>query len=255
MERAGIRLGNFTTQAEAYGRSRPGYPVELVELLLARAGVAAGDAVAEIGAGTGIFTSLLSGRGLAIAAIEPNDAMRAQARELADVRWLPGTFEETGLASASQRWAVAAQAFHWADPERALPEMRRILAPGGCLSVLWNDRLNERSAVLTRTVEAIHRNAPGYDEGYRGQDWAKVLASTGDFAGVALDSVEHVVTMSRERYLGLCRSHNRLSVTAGPERFAAFLHELEELLDAQGLERVDVPYICNAWTARSATRS
>ncbi len=246
-----MRLGDFTTQAEAYGRSRPGYPTGLVDRLLARAGLAAGDPVVEIGAGTGLFTALLSGRGLAITALEPNDAMRAQAPALPGVRWLPGTFEESGLAGGTQRWAVAAQAFHWAQPERALPEMRRILEPGACLSVLWNDRLNERSAVLTRTVEAIRRHAPGYDEAYRGRDWTQVLASTGDFAEVVEDRVEHVVAMSRERYLGLWRSHNRLSVTAGPARFAALLRELEEYLDGEAITSVDVPYVCNAWTARS----
>ncbi len=57
--------------------------------------------------------------------------------------------------------------------------------------------------------------------------------------------------MSRERYLGLWRSHNRLSVTAGPERYAALLREIEEVLDRGSIERVDVPYVCRAWTARA----
>ncbi len=39
-----------------------------------------------------------------------------------------------------QQWAVAAQAFHWADPPRALPEIRRILQPNRYVTVLWNNR-------------------------------------------------------------------------------------------------------------------
>jgi SAM-dependent methyltransferase len=243
------RLGDFTAQAEAYARSRPGYPADLVERLLKSCGVTRGDAVAEIGAGTGLFTRCLSGRGLRVSALEPNEAMRSRAEALDGVTFGSGTFEDTGLPPGSQRWAVAAQAFHWADPRRSLPEMRRILVPRGHFTVLWNDRRNERSPVLARTQEAIRRFAPEFEEAYRGRDWGKVLVSTGDFEDIAADAAEHVVRMSRERYLGLWRSHNRLSVTAGPERLAALLGDIETYLDHAAIETVDVPYVCRSWTA------
>src|SRR5687767_11696018 len=129
--------GDFTPQAEAYARARPGYPAELVDRLIAAAGVAAGDPVADLGAGTGLFTGLLAARGLAVVAVEPSAAMRRGAPRLPGVVWIDGSFEATSLPTGSQRWAVAAQAFHWADVPRALPEIHRILAPGCCLTVLW----------------------------------------------------------------------------------------------------------------------
>jgi SAM-dependent methyltransferase len=245
-----VRLGDFSGQAEAYALARPGYPPALVDDLLDYAGLASGDPVVELGAGTGLFTRLLSGRGLVVTAIEPNQAMRERVPALPDVTWRDGSFEATGLGSGSQRWAVAAQAFHWADPERALPEMRRILAPAGHFTVLWNDRQNERSAVLQRTVELIRLYAPEYDEAYRQRTWETVLVSTGDFAGVVRHAREHVVAMSRARYLGLWRSHNRLNVTAGPVRFAAFIAELDRYLADEALDVVEVPYLTEAWTAR-----
>ena len=76
-----------------------------------------------------------------------------------------------------------------------------------------------------------------------------MLVSTGDFKTVVLHQAEHVVKMSRERYLELWRSHNRLNVTAGPERFAAFITSLNAYLSAEKLETVEVPYLTKAWTA------
>lgn len=65
--------------AEAYERFRPGYPVELVDLVTAFAGRPVRTAL-EIGAGTGKATRLFAGQGVAVTATEPDDAMLAQLR-------------------------------------------------------------------------------------------------------------------------------------------------------------------------------
>ena len=49
----------FDGKAADYAAGRPAYAEELFDLLFARYGFAAGDAVADIGAGTGIFTEAL----------------------------------------------------------------------------------------------------------------------------------------------------------------------------------------------------
>ena len=247
------RRGDFTTQASAYARARPGYPEQIVDGLIAAAGVAPDDAVADIGAGTGLFTAQLAARGLRIAAVEPNAPMRAQAPPLPGVEWSGGTFEATGLATGSQRWVVGAQAFHWADPPRALPEVHRVLAPGGAFSVLWNDRDVARSSLLQRTRELIERLVPGFDEGYRSRDWSAVLVEGGWFDAPATLEVRHEVPMGRERFLDLWRSHNVLASTAGPEGVAWVIREVTPLLPESG--EVPVPYVCRAWTARRLDRS
>ena len=107
-------LGDFTAQAEAYCHARPGYPEALLDQLIAHVGVKAGDPVADIGAGTGLFTQMLAALGFIISAIEPNEAMRARAPRLSNTVWLNGTFEATSLPPGSQQWVTSAQAFHWA---------------------------------------------------------------------------------------------------------------------------------------------
>jgi SAM-dependent methyltransferase len=242
-------MGDFTRQADSYRRARPTYPLALLDVLIEDAGVGPGNRVADFGAGTGIFTRLLVDRGFCVAAIEPNREMQSQS-DVPEATWTSGTFEASGLETASQDWAVAAQAFHWADPKRALPEIRRILGPGRLLTVLWNNRLNRESETLAWTETAIERHVPDFAEVYREKSWQGVLESTGDFVFTKHRMVRHVVPMSKQRYLDLWRSHNRLNTLAGPETFHVLLAEIEWYLDEQNVSEVDVPYRCDAWSAR-----
>ena len=239
--------GDFTDQAEAYARARPGYPDAVVDALVSHVGVAVDDPVADVGAGTGLFTRLLAARGLRVTAVEPNAAMREQAAPTPGVSWLEGTFEATGLDARSQRWVVAAQAFHWADPPRALPEMHRVLVPRGHLTLLWNDRDVAASPILARARALIEEMVPGFDEGYRSRDWAAVLVEGGLFGGVEALEVRHEVPMSRERFLDLWRSHHLLAAQAGEEGVARLVATLEPELPPS----FAVPYRCRAWTARA----
>lgn len=56
-------------------RYRPSYPPEVFELLRSE-GVTTDHLVADIGAGTGIFTRMLVDQGFRVVAVEPNDEMR-----------------------------------------------------------------------------------------------------------------------------------------------------------------------------------
>lgn len=133
----------FLGRAQVYAAARPTYPAAL-RAWLAELGLL--STVADIGAGTGLFTRLLLEGGAQVTAVEPNPEMRQQlAASLAEalasgqLRVQGGTSEATGLADASVKLVTAAQAAHWFDPAPTLQEFRRILRPGGRVLLLWND--------------------------------------------------------------------------------------------------------------------
>ncbi|MCC9605865.1 class I SAM-dependent methyltransferase [Blastopirellula sp. JC732] len=247
-------LGDFSHQASAYGPSRPGYPAEFISLLAENAGVDAGDPVVDLGAGTGISTRLLVEAGFRVTAVEPNEAMREHA-DVPGAVWVDGSFEATGLPDQSQAWAFAAQAFHWAYPPKALPEIRRILRPQGKFTVLWNNRVAASGTTVGWTEQAIRRHVPDFNEAYRNRDWDQLLESTGDFRFVARNETKHAVLMSPDRYLQLWRSHNRLANVAGPERLEAFLTDLSDYLQREEIPQIEVVYKCEAWTAERVDKN
>ncbi|WP_432482190.1 class I SAM-dependent methyltransferase [Kineococcus esterisolvens] len=128
---------SFGAAAAVYERARPGYPAGALDWVLPPGA----RRVLDLGAGTGKLTRLLVARGLEVVAVEPTPGMREQfAAVLPDVEVLDGTAEDVPLPDGSVDAVVMAQAWHWVDPERAAPEVARVLRPGGWLGLLWNVR-------------------------------------------------------------------------------------------------------------------
>ncbi|EPE09219.1 2-heptaprenyl-1 4-naphthoquinone methyltransferase [Ophiostoma piceae UAMH 11346] len=138
--------------ASAYDAHRPSYRPEVVSAFLGQLGVlehtgAAPLKIVEIGAGTGKFTQVLSGKAaedkvsLDVIAVEPHDQMRAQliAKNLPHITVVKGHGADLGIVQdATVDAVVIAQAFHWFANAEALAEIRRVLKPGAFVGVIWN---------------------------------------------------------------------------------------------------------------------
>jgi SAM-dependent methyltransferase len=124
----------FGEVAGDYDRLRPGPPPEVLDWLLPPR---ATD-VLEIGAGTGILTRLLAERALNVAAVEPDDRMRALLPTAPGIEGYAGCAEALPAPDGSVDAVLAASAWHWVDEERAVPEVSRVLRPGGRLALVWS---------------------------------------------------------------------------------------------------------------------
>jgi SAM-dependent methyltransferase len=163
----------YTREAATYARGRPDYPEALLGWLRDAMQLAPGRRVADVGAGTGKFTRLLTATGTEVLAIEPVDAMRAELDRLPGVRALPGTAQSLPVGTASLDAITCAQAFHWFAHTAVLDEFARVLRPGGRLGLVWNVRDESVDWVrrITDLTLPLEGDAPRY---YKG-DWRKAF--------------------------------------------------------------------------------
>jgi SAM-dependent methyltransferase len=157
------RASSFGAAAAQYARYRPGYAEAAIRWCLAPVSDAHSVRVMDLGAGTGILTGALARLAAEVVAVEPDPSMLAELRrQLPGVRAVEGRAEALPLPDQSVDAVLCGQAMHWFDLDRALPEIARVLAPGGVLAGLWNvddDRLGwvAELAAITNSKATLSR--------------------------------------------------------------------------------------------------
>ena len=229
----------FAKVAGAYERGRPGYPEEAVRWLV-------GDEprdVVDLGAGTGKLTRALVALGHRVTAVEPLDAMRAELEaSLPDVHAVAGSAEAIPLHDASADVVTSAQAFHWFDHPKALPEMARVLRPGGRLALVWNSR-DDRDPWMARLSAIIGNESV--------QDWevVPVVEDGGHFGQVEKKQFSLEQTLDRDGLLDLVLSRSYLAKLTPAER-EPVLDAVGRLYDeTTGPEGVRLPYVTECYRA------
>ncbi|RNB86986.1 class I SAM-dependent methyltransferase [Brevibacillus fluminis] len=158
----------FSNRVDTYVKYRPTYPQESIDYLYNAIGLRPESEIADIGAGTGIFSKLLIERGSRVIAVEPNQAMRDAAVDMLvdepGFRVVSGSAEATGLADSSVDFIVCAQAFHWFDRQAAQAEFRRILKPGGKAILIWNSRLTHGTPFREGYDKLLHTFGTDYEK-------------------------------------------------------------------------------------------
>ena len=157
----------FSNRVENYVKYRPDYPREIVRYLETNCGLTHESLIADIGCGTGISSRLFLENCNPVIGVEPNASMRSAAveflAEFPDFTAVDGTSNNTTLENASVDVVVAAQAFHWFDPDKTRPEFHRILKPGGHIILIWNERQLDTTPFLIEYEALLVKYAYDYD--------------------------------------------------------------------------------------------
>ncbi|HJW23111.1 MAG TPA: class I SAM-dependent methyltransferase [Candidatus Limnocylindrales bacterium] len=241
----------FQAGAEAYERGRPAYAPEAVDRLIAELGIGSASRVLDLAAGTGKLTRMLLATGAAIVAVEPVGGMRrAFVKAVPGVEILDGTAESIPLADASVDAVTVGQAFHWFDGDRALPEIRRALRPGGGLGLIWQARDPVRPWI-ERLNEIIDRADDGHPR-FRTAEWRAAFERSTLFGPLEEAAYGTVQRGSAELFVDRVASISYVAALPGDRR-AAVLDEVRDLLagdpDTAGREAIELPYVAHVyWT-------
>lgn len=158
----------FSNRVADYVRYRPSYPQEIIDTITEYYNVTGNGVIADIGAGSGIFSSLLLKNSFNVMAVEPNEAMRGYAEAFlgrhSNYRSINGSAEKTTLEDSSVDAITVAQAFHWFETESAVKEFRRILKKNGVLFLIWNDRKTDDGGFHEEYHDMVIRHCRDYCE-------------------------------------------------------------------------------------------
>jgi SAM-dependent methyltransferase len=233
---------SFGAVAADYDRYRPSPPPEAVEWLLP----AGATVVLDLAAGTGAVTRELVGRVPRVVAVEPDERMRAVLSvRCPEAEVLAGRGEDIPLADRSVDAVLVASAWQWLDPDQAVPEIIRVLRPGGTLGVIWTSRDTRTPWVaelnaLSRGHGEADRAAGAAEEAAGGR---QVTFPPGTISPVEKRTAEFTVPVTKDDLFGLLGTHSDV-ITLGPEDRADFSRRVREFLDRQPWDEVDLPMLC-----------
>jgi SAM-dependent methyltransferase len=220
------RSRSFEKVAADYERHRPEYPEEALCWAAERIGLEPGARVLDVGAGTGKLTRGLVALGYHVVAVEPGGAMLDQLRTaVPGAEAINGSAESVPLADESVDAAFAAQAYHWFDRERALPELHRVLRTDGGLALLWNwwDERDPLQAALGELV-GYAGHEPYRDEELPGAPWFRELGRT------VVETVEESSPQALVDYLSTASAF----LVAEPDERDESLRRIREIAEQYG---------------------
>jgi SAM-dependent methyltransferase len=209
-----LRL-SFGNVAETYDRVRPPYSRVLLDRAERLLELDSHARVLDLGAGTGRVTRELALRFEHVVAVEPDERMRALHGEA-----LEGSAEAIPVEDESVDAVFVGEAFHWFDPDAAIPEIARVLRPRGGLAILWTHWWETEPPVPEEAL-ALLREPWERSQSQRRPPWRGAFDGS-PFEPLRVERDTNEVTVDPDELLTLYSTTSALATLPGTEREALF---------------------------------
>jgi len=229
-----------------YALYRPGPPDTFYRRLAALEVGLAGQRILDLGTGTGVLARRFAAQGAHVAGLdlapEQIEAARALAeRDELDVDFRVGSAEELPFDDAAFDVVTANQCWLYFDLGRTIPEVQRVLGPGGVLVTSHFSFLPRLDPVARASEQLVLR----YNPAWSASDWSgRIPARPGwsraDFIVRAMFFYDEPIPFTRESWRGRMRALRGVGASLDAERVHAFDAEHERLLEGMVSEHFAV---------------
>jgi len=220
-----------------YARYRRGYPESFFRRLSALEVGVPGERVLDLGTGTGLLAREFARRGCSVVGVDIAPGQIEAARRLADEEGLEAEFlvaaaEASGLESGGFDLVTASQCWLYFDEARIVPEVLRLLAPGGRLLTCHQCWLPRQDVVACTTEELVLKYNPDWSAAdYAGRIPPIPRWAEGHFTLAGMFWYDERLPFTRESWRGRIRACRGIGATLAPEGVEAFDRELAKLLE------------------------
>ncbi|HUJ37486.1 MAG TPA: class I SAM-dependent methyltransferase [Hyphomicrobium sp.] len=168
----------FTSAIPHYVAGRPAYSMRLVERLARETGLGTASRVLDVGCGPGSLTIPLAHFSGTTIGIDPDGAMIAAGRQMAEVagvavEWLVGSSIDLSDELAPLDLVTIARAFHWMDREATLSRLDQLVRPGGAVALVNTELHPLGTHTWHAAFEELRKSHGRFDDFYR---WRKSAA-------------------------------------------------------------------------------
>jgi SAM-dependent methyltransferase len=247
-----LRATSFGAVADEYNRLRPAPPAAAVDWLLP----SHARVVVDLAAGTGLLSRAL--RVDRVIAIEPDRRMGAVLRANSPgVHVVAGVAEALPILPCSVDAVLISSAWHWMDPERAIPEIGRVLRDSGRFGLIWNSRDREvdwiREIDMLREPLAGQPDPSGPRPRFRNGD--VVLPTGHSFTDIETTSFTFSKTVAVEDFAPMIGTYSRI-ITASEQERGEILSRVRSAVEARfpGATQIELPMRSLCWRATRAAR-
>ena len=244
---------DYTVLAKHYDL-RADYSSILIKKILKKIKCKENYPVADIGAGTGKLTKLLSKNNLIVSAIEPNSNMRfygeKNTQKLSNVNWSSGTGEFTSLKSKSMYCVFFGSSFNTLNYKKGFNEIRRILIKNGFFCCMWNHR-NLKNIHQKKIEEIIKFHLPNYSYGDRRFDYKKMLEKEASLKNVTKIKQSFSIKIKKKEFIKAWNSHGTLKRNCkNSYQFKKIIKSITKYVNSIKTSFVEVPYDNVAYLAQ-----
>jgi SAM-dependent methyltransferase len=245
----------FGEVADAYQRARPEYPEALFDAIVEITGVAPGDRVLEIGAGTGKATDGFVERGWHVTAAEPSPGMAALLRSRQpDVIVHESGFEDCPVDDDRFAVVAAAQSWHWVDHAAGPVKAAAVLRAGGWITLFWNrpeldgSMWHDELQPIYERITPHMTHAKNTTSAYAGERAVVQLGGSGRFGPCVTAEIRWAARYTTAEYIDLLGTYSDHRILPDEQRLR--LHgEIARWLDQRG-GTIDHPFVVELVAAR-----